>query len=213
MKDKQARFVSRKEFLTRCVAEELIPKRIQVTLEPTIGNHDQDFLDNWYSKQEQFSLSLMKDIEQFCDKTINRTAQDIKNRESSLKRNAGQSQYHAIQTETNANEDCTRKVLQQRKLKKYNNLKYKPKSTNQTRVQEEQRDLPHEKIGKTLYSDILKRKRSKTDIERKSSKTKISTTTQHKTIIEQLKTLNIKNNKEKPPSRSNSSTSQPRRKD
>ena len=82
-------------------------------------------------------------------------------------------QAKAIQTELNANEDSTIKVLQQRKLKKYNNLKYRRKSTNQTRVQEEQEDLPHNKNGKTLYSDILKRKRSKTDIERKSSKTKI----------------------------------------
>ena len=145
---------------------------------------------------------------QFYDKTINKTAQDIKNIESSLKRNASQSQYHAIQAEINATEDSTRNVLQQRKFKKYNNLKYRPKSTNQTRVQEEQEDLPHDKNGKTLYSDILKRKRSKTDIERKSSKTKISTTTQHKTTIEQLKALNIKNNKGKPPSRSNSSTNQ-----
>ena len=82
-------------------------------------------------------------------------------------------QAKAIQTELDANEDSTIKVLQQRKLKKYNNLKYRRKSTNQTRVQEEQEDLPHNKNGKTLYSDILKRKRSKTDIERKSSKTKI----------------------------------------
>ena len=49
------------------------------------------------------------------------------------------------------NEDSTRNVLQQRKFKKYNNLKYRPKSTNQTRVQEEQEDLPHDKNGKTLY--------------------------------------------------------------
>ena len=93
----------------------------------------------------------MKDIVQFCDKTINKSAEDIKKTVSSLKKNAGQSQYHAIQTEINANEDSTRKVLQQRKFKKYNNLKYRPKSTNQTRVQEEQEDLPHDKNGKTLY--------------------------------------------------------------
>ena len=208
LKDKQARFVSHKKFLTHFGDEELVPKGLEVTLEPTIGNHDLEFLDNWYSKQKQFSLSLVKDIVQFCNKTINKTAQDIKNTVSSLKRNTSQSQYHAIQTEINANEDSTRKVLQQQNVKKYSNLKYKPKSTNQTRVQEEQEDLPHEKNGKTLYSDILKRKRSKTDIERKSSKTKISTTTQHKTTIEQLKPLNIKNKKGKPPSRSNSSTNQ-----
>ena len=68
LKDKQARFVSHKEFLTRCVAEELVLKGLEVALEPTIGNHDQKFLDNWYSKQKQFLLSLMKDIVQFCEK-------------------------------------------------------------------------------------------------------------------------------------------------
>ena len=70
-------------------------------------------------------------------------------------------------------------VLQQQKFKKYNNWSYGPKSTNETRVQEEE-DLQHNKNGKTLYSDILKCKWSKTDIERESSKIKIWTATQHK---------------------------------
>ena len=46
LKDKQARFVSHKEFLTRGVAEELFPKGPEAVLEATIGNHDQEFLDN-----------------------------------------------------------------------------------------------------------------------------------------------------------------------
>ena len=74
MKDKQARFVSHKEFLTQCVAKELGPKGLEVTLEPTIGNRGQEFLDNWYLKQKQLPLSLLKDIVQFCDKTMNKTA-------------------------------------------------------------------------------------------------------------------------------------------
>ena len=134
LKDKQARFVSHKDFLTRSFAEELLPKGLEVALEQTIGNHDQEFWDNFYSKQKQFSLSLMKDIVKFCDRTIDKSAQDIKKTESCLKRNASQSQYYPFQTEINANEDSTRKVLQQRKFKKCNNLKYRPKSTNQTRV-------------------------------------------------------------------------------
>ena len=59
----------------------------------------------------------MKDIVQFCDKTINKSAQDIKKRMFS-KKNASQSQCHDIQTEINANEDSTRKFLQQQKFKK-----------------------------------------------------------------------------------------------
>ena len=74
MKDKQTRSVSHKEFLIRCVAEELVPKRIEAALETTIGNHYQEFLNNWSSKQKPFSLSLMKDIVQFCDRTINKSA-------------------------------------------------------------------------------------------------------------------------------------------
>ena len=206
MKDKQARFVSHKEFLTRCVAEELVPKRLEVALEPTIGNHDQEFLDNWYSKQKQFSLSLMKekDIVQFCDRTVHKSAQDIIKTESSLKRNASQSQHHAIQTEINANEDSTKKVLQQRKFKKNIALRVLIKQEFK-----KNKTICHTiKMEKTLYPDILKRTRSKTDVERKSRKTKISTTTQHKTTIEQQKALNIKNDKGKLPSLSNSSTNQ-----
>ena len=134
MKDKQARFVSHKEFLTRCVAEELVLKGLEVALEPTIGNHDQKFLDNWYSKQKQFLLSLMKDIVQFCEKKKLKCTRHQKSRKFSK--------------DEDENEDSTRNVLQQRKFKKYNNLKYRPKSTNQTRVQEEQEDLPHDKMEK-----------------------------------------------------------------
>ena len=42
----------------------------------------------------------MKDLVKFCDNTINKTTQDFKNTESSLKRNGSQTQFHASQTET-----------------------------------------------------------------------------------------------------------------
>ena len=56
-------------------------------LEPTIRNHDQNFLDNCYLKLKQFSLLLMKDIVQFCNKTIDATKTEISTRQSSLKSN------------------------------------------------------------------------------------------------------------------------------
>ena len=43
LKDKQGRFVSHKYFLTRCVGEKLVPKGLDVTLEPTTDNHGQDW--------------------------------------------------------------------------------------------------------------------------------------------------------------------------
>ena len=122
LKYKQVRFESHKKFLSRCITDGLVPKGLELKLEPTIGNHDQNFLDNWYSKLKQFSLSLMKDIVQFCDKTIDATTTEISTTESSLKSNTNQEQFKAIQSEIKNNEAAARKILQQRKFKNFNTL-------------------------------------------------------------------------------------------
>ena len=68
-------------------------------LEPTIGNHDQNFLHNWSSKLKQFLLSLMKDIVQFCDITTDATTTEISTTETPLKNNTNREQFKAIQSE------------------------------------------------------------------------------------------------------------------
>ena len=45
LKDKK----SQSEFLSQCFKSNLIPKGLAFELESTIGNHDQVFLDMWYS--------------------------------------------------------------------------------------------------------------------------------------------------------------------
>ena len=50
LKDKQVRFESHKEFVSRCITDVLVPKGLELMLEPAIGNHDQNFLHNCYSK-------------------------------------------------------------------------------------------------------------------------------------------------------------------
>ena len=85
LKEKHARYESHKEFLTRFISEKLVRKGLKLELEPTIGNPDQEFLNNWFSKLNEFSLRLMKDIVTFCDKTIGKTNEDIKNTECTLK--------------------------------------------------------------------------------------------------------------------------------
>ena len=93
--------------------------------------------------------------------------------------------------------------MQQRKFKKFNTLKYKPNATTQPLTQKE--DGIQEKPRNPLYSDILKRKKSNTNLKRKTSESNILAN--KPTTVEQLKTLNI-NNKGKSPSRSTSSTNQ-----
>ena len=152
-------------------------------LEPMIGNHDQHLRDNWYSKLKQFSLSLMKDIVEFCDKTIDTTTTEISTTETSLKNNTNQEQFKAIQSEIKNNEAVARKILQQRKFKKFNTLKYKLNATSQPLSQKE--DGIQEEPRNPLYSDILKRKKSNTNLKRKTSKS--NTLANKPTAAEQLK--------------------------
>ena len=56
LKEKHPRYESHKEFLTRCISEKLVPMGLKLKLEPTIGNHDQEFLVNWFSKLNEFSF-------------------------------------------------------------------------------------------------------------------------------------------------------------
>ena len=174
-------------------------------LEPTIGNQDQNFLDNWNSKLKQFLLSLMKDIVQFCDKATDATTTEISTTETSRKNNTNQEQFKANQSEIKNSEAGARKILQQPKFKKSNTLKYKPNATTQPLTQKE--DAIQEKPRNPLRSDILKRKKSSTNLKRKT--TESNTLANKPTTVEQRKSLNI-NNKGKSPSSSTSSTNQSR---
>ena len=44
--DKNIRFESHRDFSSQCIREKLISKGLELMLEPTIGNHNQKFLDN-----------------------------------------------------------------------------------------------------------------------------------------------------------------------
>lgn len=46
LKDKQAGYESHKSFLTRCSEAKIVPKGLALDLQPTIGNHDEELLDN-----------------------------------------------------------------------------------------------------------------------------------------------------------------------
>ena len=81
------------DFLNRCLAEKLEPKGLRVELEPTIGNYDQEFIDTWYAKLKSFSLTLMKDFVNYCDKTILQTKQNIRKTETDLKNVRAKEEY------------------------------------------------------------------------------------------------------------------------
>ena len=43
--------------------------RLKLELQPTTGNIDQECIDKWLSKLEDYSFDLMKNLK-FCNKTI-----------------------------------------------------------------------------------------------------------------------------------------------
>lgn len=70
LKDKSIRHESYKNFLSRCISEELMPKGSKLELKPSFRNLNQEFAGKWYSQLKSFSLMLMKNIVTFYDKTI-----------------------------------------------------------------------------------------------------------------------------------------------
>ena len=48
-------------------------KGLEHMLEPTVGNFDQGFIDKWYSSLKELSLTSLKHIVIFNDKTIKET--------------------------------------------------------------------------------------------------------------------------------------------
>ena len=86
LKDKVTRYESHKDFLARYIAEKPIPKGLKLEIEPTIGNFDQELVDECYSKLKVFSLILIKGITTYCEKTIESTNDSMKNTETTLRK-------------------------------------------------------------------------------------------------------------------------------
>ena len=94
--DKQARYESHISFLKRCITDKVVPHGLNLQLEPTIGNHDQEFLDNWYQKLNKFSFELMGDIVKFCETTKTNVSEQIKQVDETLKSKTTQPKYNEI---------------------------------------------------------------------------------------------------------------------
>ena len=105
LKDKNARYQSHREFLSQCIESKLIPKGLKLELEPTIDNHNQEFLDTWYSNLREFTLTLMKGIVKFCDKTISETAARINSTENTLEQNMEKEEFQKIKETISRNEE------------------------------------------------------------------------------------------------------------
>ena len=104
--------------------EKVIQNGLKIELEPTIGNHDQEFLDEWYQILDQTSFTLMNKIVKFCEKTVVNVTTDIKAVELSLKKNMEKEEFKKTEDAINQNDEANKRMLKQRKFKKFNYLKH-----------------------------------------------------------------------------------------
>ena len=129
--DKKERYTSHQQFLQKCLDNNIIPNGLRLDLEPTIGNHDEEFLQNWYSKLEEYSKNFMKDVLAFCAKTNDETETNITAVNTELHATIEKEQYDNVQATVIQNNSLRSNELQRKKNKKFYALKYKKETPRQ----------------------------------------------------------------------------------
>ena len=127
LNDKQARFESHKQFLERCITASVIPKGLQIELEPSIGNHNEEFLAKWNEKLTRFSRELTQDVIEFCGTTVAETATLISEAKEDLKQCAAADQVKDINETLEKNQSDRTQQLRRNKDRKFYKLKFNMK--------------------------------------------------------------------------------------
>ena len=131
--DKIARYKSHNEFLRRCVTNKVIPFSYKLSVEPSIGNHDDTFLKGYYDLLDNFSSQLMSYTADYCAKKQTEFEQQKKTSEDELKGTTDSGTFNELQKTFEINQKKRQKTLQETKDKKFIRLKYR--TQNQTRDQ------------------------------------------------------------------------------
>ena len=80
-----------------CISDNIIPNELKLELEPTVGNHDEDFVNIWYRKPQRYSLDFVKVVVTFCNTTITSLATEIQNTENERQQILEKDVYQEIQ--------------------------------------------------------------------------------------------------------------------
>ena len=113
--NKKIRFLSHKEFLEKCFRDKLTPNGLKTNLEPTIGNQNEEFVNQWYKIQDDIAKQLMKITIKFCEITIKETEHEIKEIDSKLQSNLRSTEYSNIKGQVSKNQEVTIQQLRRQK--------------------------------------------------------------------------------------------------
>ena len=193
--DKSDRYESHKSFLEQCIHSKTIPVGLQINLTPTIGNNDNEFVDKWHKRLEEFSLTIMQDIADFCEKTIQETKQAVHVAKTKVKATATPNENKEIMEAISENQFTRKQNLQRSKDKKFRFLRYNknnrqynnqpsyrqqyqqnyPNTNNSNPPRnkyQEENTLQNHNQTRTLMNPV--RKRSNTQLERKRSNSRLN---------------------------------------
>ena len=107
----------------------------------------------------------MSQVITFCDQTINKVIEEMEKTKAELHEKLDRNEREETISTLEMNDELNRKHLQQRKTKKFNYLKFKPKNQspseeNEEIIHTEKRTNEHHKLS---YAAVLKR-RSNTNL-------------------------------------------------
>ena len=97
---------------------------MKINLEPTIGNQNEEFVNQWYKIQDDCAKQLMKMTIKFCETTIKEAVHEIKEIDSKLQSNLPSTEYSNIKGQVSKNQEVTIQQLRRKKTRKYRQLKY-----------------------------------------------------------------------------------------
>ena len=110
LKEKSTWYESHRDFLSRCIKDLLISKSLKLEVEPDIGNFDQKFIENSFSKLKDYSYDLMKDVTKFCKRTMAETKPAIQNIEAKLKASIEREEFSEIDQTINEVSTSPKKI-------------------------------------------------------------------------------------------------------
>ena len=123
--DKCDRYESHKGFLEQCIRDKIVPVGLQINLTPTIGNGDDDFVEKWHKRLEEFSLTIMGDIVEFCNKTLEATRAGVEEAKSKVEATATQEEQSMVMDSIKEDQRKRKETLRRGKQKKIHFLKYR----------------------------------------------------------------------------------------
>ena len=124
IKNKKIRFLSHKEFLEKFLHDKLTPNGLKINLEATIGNQNEDFVNQWYKIQDDCAKQLMKMTIKFCETAIKETEHEVKETDSKLQSSLPSTEYSTIKEQVSKNQELTIQQIRRKKTRKYRKLKY-----------------------------------------------------------------------------------------